>query len=166
MTDRRFDRSGELAGRDEVLRLRYFRGMDGTERAVVGWKGPVSVTPEGLKARRELEYDVRSAGGDPAAFLEALGYAEVYVVERHVEYYHLGPATARLEWYPRMDVLLEVEADPSAIAAALAATGLPRERFSPQSLREFAAEYQARTGMPAALSLAELGADAPSWEGR
>jgi hypothetical protein len=51
-----------------------------------------------------------------------------------------------MEWYPAMDVLLEVEGAPEEIERAIAATGLPRESFLPESLPYFTAAYEKRTG--------------------
>jgi hypothetical protein len=66
--------------------------------------------------------------------------------------YRLGGAVLRLEWYPEMDVLLEVEGAPGAIERAIAATGLDRERFVAESLPYFVAQYEARTGRAAVLA--------------
>ena len=74
MVDRRFDRAGELAARDHVLRVRTFYHPDGRVEAKVSWKGPASTTPNGYKRRPELEYDVRSADSEPAALFRELGY--------------------------------------------------------------------------------------------
>ncbi len=41
MRDRRFDRGGMLEGRDEILRLRSYRGT--TTYGVLAWKGPVRI---------------------------------------------------------------------------------------------------------------------------
>lgn len=165
MIDVRYDRDGELAARDQVLRLRVFRNA-GAERAVIGWKGPVSISPEGFKTRRELEYEIASATASPEAFPEALGYVPVYIIERYVEYYHLDAAVARLEWYPRMDTLIEIEGDADGIAAGIRATGMPRAAFTPDPLSVFAGRYASRTGAPAAMTLVELGSDPPAWPGR
>jgi len=67
-------------------------------------------------------------------------------VDRAVEQYRLGDATLRLEWYPAMDVLLEVEGAPEEIERAIAATGIARESFLPESLPYFTAAYEERTG--------------------
>lgn len=160
MEDRRFDRNGALLARDEVLRVRRFRSREGTIRSRVSWKGPVSIEG-GYKRRWELEYTVSS--GDPGAVFEALGFAVTEEIDRLVEYYELGDATLRIEWYPRMDVLLEVEGAPAAIEAAVAATGIPRSAFSPEALIAFVTRYEARQGRPAATSLAGLDGDAPDW---
>src|SRR5207245_8050581 len=69
-----------------------------------------------------------------------------------VEIYRLGQAVLRIEWYPVMDVLLEVEGEPAEIERAIAATGLPRDRFFPESLPHFVAAYEARTGRPARIA--------------
>jgi hypothetical protein len=167
MLDRRYDRDGELVAKDEVLRLRVFRHGDGRSEAVLGWKGATGVSPEGYKVRRELEFEVSSSRAAPEALLEALGYRQIYAVERFVEYYHLGDTDVRLEWYPRMDVLIEVEGNEAGIESALAVIGLPRGEFTPEPLRFFAERYGARTGRSAALEVAELpGDEAPSWDRR
>lgn len=151
MIDRRFDRERALARRDEVLRLRVFRPADGTPPyGVVGWKGPHSKRG---RYRHRAEAEARVA--DPEAvvtILERLGFAVSLRIDRRVEVYRLGQAVLRLEWYPAMDVLLEVEGQPGAIERAIAATGLARDRFLAESLPFFVAQYEARTGRPARLA--------------
>jgi adenylate cyclase class IV len=140
--DRRFDRGGEFAGRDEVVRLRTYRGVDGSVRSQLGWKGPTTRSPEGYKQREERELDVRD--GDPGAFLAALGLVEVHAIDRYIEVYALAEGHARLEWYPRMDVLMEVEGTPDAIEAIIAATGIARSAFTSDALTAFTARYDLR----------------------
>jgi len=166
MLDRRFDRGSELLSRDEVLRLRVFRDAQGSEKFQLGWKGPLAVTPEGYKARRELEYEIGPAELPPDELLKLLSFEETHRIDRYVEYFLLGTAAVRLEWYPRMDILIEIEGDAAAIEAAVQASGLPRSDFSADSLVEFAARYAARTGRPAIVALSEGGGDPPSWESR
>ena len=164
MFDRRYDRGGELQARDEVLRLRVYRAPDGSDTAQLGWKGRTSVTPEGYKGRRELEYSISGAPA-PEALLEVLGFREVHRIDRYVEYYLLGDATVRLEWYPRMDVLIEIEGEAEGIETALRVSGLPRSEFTADSLASFVARYTARTGTRALLALDPAGPP-PSWETR
>src|SRR2546427_500452 len=129
MIDRRFDRRGALGRRDEVLRLRVFRPAEGSSAAaygMLGWKGPHS-RQDGYRHRAEAEARV----ADPEAvvtILERLGFTVSLRIERRVEVWRLGDAVLRLETYPAMDVLLEVEGEPSAIERVIAATGLERER--------------------------------------
>lgn len=168
MDDRRLDRHGELMARDEVLRIRRFRPSDGSpspSRTTVSWKGPVRRTPEGYKERDEIEVTC-SGPDDPRALWQALGYTVVHAIDRYVEYFALGDATVRLEWYPHMDVLVEVEGAPGAIEAAMGHLALPREAFTAESLVDFAARFEARTGEAAVLDCASLQGRAPSWEGR
>jgi hypothetical protein len=80
----------------------------------------------------------------------------VHAIERDVEVYRLGDATARLEIYPRMDVLLEVEGTPAAIEHAIAATGIPRSEFTAESLAEFVQRFEVRTGQPALLATSPM----------
>jgi adenylate cyclase class IV len=151
MSDRRFDRDGELGARDEVLRIRSYLAADGRTETVMGWKGPVRRSPEGYKQRAELELPIGS-GGSPHDFLTALGYDVVHAIDREVEVFRLGGATLRLERYPRMDFLLEVEGEPAEIERAIGATGLERSTFTADSLAEFVRRYEERTGHPAVLA--------------
>jgi predicted adenylyl cyclase CyaB len=161
MHDRRFDRAGELFARDEVLRTRRYVGPEGS-RTEVTWKGPVSVD-RGYKRRMELEYEVDADGVVDQVF-EALGYRVSQAIDRYVEYYELGGATIRLEWYPRLDVLVEIEGDPESIEAAAAVTGQDRNEFSSDALTAFVARYEAREGRPAAIALSDLdGGERPAW---
>jgi adenylate cyclase class IV len=151
MIDRRFDRGRALAERDEVLRLREFRPSDGTPSyGVLAWKGPPS--QRGMY-RHRAEAEARVAAPDSmVTILEQLGFAVSLRIDRRVEVYRVGRALLRLEWYPAMDVLLEVEGEPSEIERAIAATGLVRDRFLPESLPYFVAQYEARTGRAALLA--------------
>jgi predicted adenylyl cyclase CyaB len=151
MTDLRYDRAGELASRDEVLRVRTFHRPDGDE-AILAWKGPTTRSPEGYKLRDEIELPIPSAAGDPGRLLTALGYRPVHAVDREVEVYRLGAATVRLESYPHMDVLLEVEGEPAAIEQAIAASGIPRSEFTADPLAEFVRRFEERSGKAAVLA--------------
>jgi adenylate cyclase class IV len=145
MLDRRYDRRRELIRGDEVLRLRVYRPAGRhPARAVLGWKGPASARG-GYRHRTEIEV----ATLEPArlhALLERLGYRVTLAIDRRVEVYRLHGAVLRLERYPRMDTLLEVEGSPRAIERAILATGIPRERFLSESLPYFTAAYARRTG--------------------
>ena len=150
MTDRRFDRRGRLARRDEVLRLRVYRSA-GEARAhgVLAWKGPAGARGA---YRHRLELEARVA--DPEAVLEILQrlrFSESLRIDRRVEIWRLGRAVLRIERYPRMDTLVEVEGAPRAIERAIVATGLARERFLAKSLPHFVRAYEARTGRRARL---------------
>ncbi len=166
MEDRIFDRDGTLQARDEVLRVRTWRPEGAPAHAQMAWKGPTRRSPEGYKLRDELEFAVEGDGDAASATLSALGYAVARSVDRFVEVYRLQEATARLEWYPRMDVLLEVEGTPAAIEAALAVTGLPRVAFEPEPLAEFVRRFEERTGEAAALGVVDLKGGRPQWERR
>jgi len=155
MHDRRFDRNGELEARDEVLRLRSYHGT--VSYGVLAWKGPVSIRG-GYKHREE--HETRLVDPDAAlAILERLGYEVVMRIDRTIAEYRLAQATVRIEWYPAMDVLVEIEGEPAAIERATLATGIPRDRFLPESLSFFMAAYERRTGHPARID--EGGAGAP-----
>jgi adenylate cyclase class IV len=152
MSDRRYDRAGELAARDEVLRVRTYHYADGRTDEVLAWKGPVRRSPEGYKQRAELELPIAAGAASPQALLAALGYEVVHAIDRDVEVYDLGGASVRLERYPRMDPLLEVEGDPAAIERAIRATGIDRGAFCADPLAEFVLRFETRTGRPAILA--------------
>jgi adenylate cyclase class IV len=162
LRDRRFDRGGELEGLDQVLRLRRWIPGEGLERAEIGWKGRTAVSPEGYKQREEIEV-IAGNGADAARLLESLGYGVSHAIDRYVEVYLLDDVVARLEWYPRMDVLVEIEGTPVGIERLIAITGLPRESCVADALVLFAARFAARTGRPAILSEAALGDESPTW---
>ncbi len=162
LRDRRLDREGELERRDQLLRLRRWIPRQGPERAELGWKGPTSVSERGYKHREEIEF----VAGDAIAaqqVLEALGYRVTHAIDRYVEVYSLNGTVARLEWYPRMDVLVEIEGSAEGIEALIAVTGLPRSSCVSDALVQFAARYEARTGRPAVLAEAALVDESPAW---
>lgn len=144
--DLRFDRDGELTGRDEVLRVRREVGRDGGSREILGWKGPTTRSPDGYKARPELERGLLPDQPPTAPLLEALGYRVVHAIDRYVECWTAEAAMLRLEWYPDGDTLLEVEGDPTAIERAIPLTGLPRAAFTADPLVRFGERFAARTG--------------------
>jgi adenylate cyclase class IV len=154
MSDRRYDRAGELTARDEVLRVRTFEPPAGESRAVLGWKGPAGRSPEGYKQRTELELTApgEGSGATAHALLEVLGYRVVHAIDRVVEVLALADATVRLERYPEMDPLVEIEGTPAGIERAIAVSGIGRNEFTADSLAEFARRFEARTGRPARLA--------------
>ena len=152
MSDRRFDGPDRLLeSRDEVLRIRHMRADSGRSRTLLGWKGPAS-EESGYKVRSELETAVE----DPetaADILARLGYPEVILaIDRRIAIYEKGGVCVRIETYPAMDVLVELEGDPEGIEARFAELGLPRAAWKPWPLDEFVRRYEERTGARARLA--------------
>jgi adenylate cyclase class IV len=167
MSDRRFDDGGRLEAVDEVLRVRAYALVDGRAEGRLTWKGPTRSSPGGYKLREEHELHFEGDTQAATRLLGALGFRPTYAIDRWVEYWRLGAATLRIEWYPRMDVLLEVEGEPEAIERAAAATGLPRERFTDEALVAFVRRYEGRTGLRAVVSLEQLApGEEPAWTSR
>lgn len=172
MRDRRLDLSGTLSARDEVLRVRTYQPGDpsaagaggGTVAgpALLSWKGPASVSDDGYKHREEWECRAED-GAAALALFGALGYETVHAIDRFIEVYQLPGAVVRLEWYPRMDVLAEIEGGPVAMEAAIQRLGLERAACLPEGLPAFTARYEARTGRPALLDEGALVGESPSW---
>ncbi len=157
MRDRRYDTPGHtLRERDEVLRMRVTRDAAG-ERAVVEFKSP-TVLQDGYKIREERGTVVHDAAALDA-ILVSLGYVVTREVDREVAVFAVAGATVRLERYPRMDLLVEVEGEPAAIEAAIVLLGIPRAQFTTDSLSAFVRRYEARTGATAAICDRELSGD-------
>lgn len=156
LEDRRYDtESFDLLARDHVLRLRAYRDLDGTvARSSLDFKGATE-RRGGYKVREERSSSI----GDPgtlAVILEQLGYQVTLAIDRVIVQLTLHGAVIRLERYPRMDDLVEVEGTPEAIEATILATGISREAFTTASLATFMALFEERTGTSAAVSDAEL----------
>lgn len=154
MRDLRYDTADRaLAAVDQVLRVRAYRGAAG-ETAQLDWKGATRID-SGLKTREELSTGVTDLSG-LAAILGSLGYTVTREIQREVWVYELAGATVRLERYPRMDDLVEVEGTPAAIESAIGAIGMQRGEFTADRLPDFARRYEERTGQRAALCGSEL----------
>ena len=160
LEDRRYDTNDRsLASRDIVLRLRIYRDGRGA-RGELEFKGPTAYE-RGYKVREEIGSTV----ADPesvALMLSGLGYVLTRAIDRDIEQFELGEAMVRLERYPRMDDLVEVEGEPDAIERAITALGIARTAYNADRLTDFAARYEARTGKRAALSDGELSGAAPA----
>lgn len=154
LSDTRYDTADRsLVARDHVLRLRTFEGGKNSH-ASIDWKGPTTYA-DGYKVREELSSTVGDASA-LAAILEGLGYVVIREIHRNIlQFSHLG-ATVRVERYPRMDALIEVEGEPAAIEAAIVSMELPRAGFTTERLTDFVARYEAGTGQRAALCDREL----------
>ncbi len=156
LRDTRYDTAERaLLAKDHVLRIREFTGADGA-KATLDWKGPTSYA-DGYKVREEIS----AAIGDAKSFaqlLEGLGYIVIREIDRRISQFEIRGATVRVEMYPRMDALVEVEGEPGAIEAAIAATDLPRAGFTTERLQDFVLRFESR-GERAALSERELAGD-------
>lgn len=152
MADRRIDTpDGTLEARDEVLRLRRYLPEEGEPRAVLAWKGPAR-TEEGFKLREELECRVADAAA-AREILARLGYSEVTLaIDRKIERYEKEGVSLRIEAYPRMDVLVEIEGEPARVRRRIDELGLARDAWKPWPLDEFVRRYEARTGEAARLA--------------
>ncbi|MFW5947909.1 MAG: CYTH domain-containing protein [Gemmatimonadota bacterium] len=150
--DRRYDTPDRrLEARDEALRIRRCLPEDGESRAVLAWKGPASEVG-GLKRRDEVETRVE----DPAALaaiLDALGYTEVTAtIDRRIETWEKDAVSVRIERYPRMDTLAELEGPPDQVRARIGELGLGEDAWKSWPLRVFVERFEARTGREALLA--------------
>lgn len=158
LADRRYDTAdGALFGGDLVLRLRVYTGVQEDARATLDWKGPTR-HENGYKVREELSSGVSDPGA-LGAMLERLGFVVIGEIDRQIAQFACRGAIVRVERYPRMDALVEVEGSPSAIEDAIAATGVSRAAFTAERLPDFVRRYELRTGERAAVSDRELAGD-------
>jgi predicted adenylyl cyclase CyaB len=140
-----------LLAADEVLRVRRIYAGGEIVRSFLTWKGPTRYE-NGFKVRDELE----TPAADPAAMtalLARLGFTVVAMaIDRRITVYESGPVRARIEVYPGMDTLIEMEGDPEAVERRLDDVGLPRSAWVAWPLQEFVDRYETRTGEAARLA--------------
>jgi predicted adenylyl cyclase CyaB len=157
LVDRRYDiESRELAGRDEVLRVRRYES--GTSaKTYLDWKGRTE-TQGAYKIREEISTLVEDF---PALelILDKLGFIVTMQIDREIAQYDLSGASIRFETYPRMDVLVEVEGEPDTIEKAIEALGMARGEFTSERLPSFVSRFEKRTGVRAAICDRELSGD-------
>ena len=157
LSDTRFDTADRaLLAKDHVLRVRVLTESAGSQ-ATLDWKGPTRYDG-GYKVREEISAQI----GDAITFaqlLGGLGYVVIREIDRLIAQFACAGATVRIERYPRMDALIEIEGAPAAIESAIAASGLPRAGFTTERLQDFVLRYEAREGKRAALSDRELAGD-------
>jgi hypothetical protein len=127
-------------------------------------EGADQVSPEGYQRREEIQTHQGDGQGTLRLFA-ACGFSVVEAIDRLVEVYHIGGAVLRLEWYPRMDVLIEIEGPAAAIERVIPGLPLPRQALRPVLLRVFAAGFTARDGRPGLLAEALPGGEPPGWSG-
>src|SRR5215210_7150975 len=143
MSDRRYDvESRELAGRDEVLRVRRYQSST-SSKTYLDWKGPTEIQ-DVYKVREEVSTLVEDFDS-LEQILARLGFVVTMEIDRDVAQYALGGATIRFETYPRMDVLVEVEGDPEAIESAIEVLGITRGQFCTDRLPTFVGRFEQRT---------------------
>jgi adenylate cyclase class IV len=148
LIDRRFDFPDNILSiRDEVVRVREYRATDGESKASLEWKGPASFQL-GYKQREEI-----GAGTSDAetitTILSHIGLRVCRTIDREIHQFTLDGATVRLEHYPRMDDLVEVEGDADAIERAISRLGITRTAFSTDNLAAFVQRFESRTGVRA-----------------
>ena len=154
LSDRRYDiESGELAGRDEVLRVRRYEGRS-SSKTYLEWKGPTE-TQDVYKIREEVSTLVEDFDS-LEQILVRLGFIVTMEIDREIAQYQIGGATVRFETYPRMDVLVEVEGEPDSIEQAIETLEMARGQFSSDRLAAFVARFEQRTGVRAAICDREL----------
>jgi predicted adenylyl cyclase CyaB len=159
LEDRRYDFPDDrLTMKDLVLRVRVNREGDRAS-ASLDWKGAATFEA-GYKHRDETTIAIDDPEG-LARVLASLGLRVNRAIDRNITMLRLGEAILRIERYPRMDTLLEVEGSAPAIEDAIRASGISRDAFVADRLYQFVQRYEARTGTRAAICDDESGGDYP-----
>ena len=145
LIDRRFDYAdARLLAKDEVIRVREYRGANDELQTSLEWKGPES-HDSGYKQREEIGVETGDAE-TLVAILERLGLRVVRTIERDIRQFRLDGAVVRMEHYEQMDDLVEVEGEGPDIERAISQMGIERSQFTADSLADFARRFEARTG--------------------
>ena len=112
--DHHFDDSnGSLGKADACLRLRH-QVVDGEQSLFLTYKGPKQKSS--FKRRREIEVEVKDADST-RKLLCALGYVEVFVVEKRRRLWRFGGCLVALDWLELLGGFVEIEGpDEEAIA--------------------------------------------------
>ena len=127
-SDQLFDlSSAALRQSDRILRLRKTTSAEGTERAMVTYKGPA--TRDGYKSREEIEFDV----SDPDTFtlvLHRLGYQPTFRYEKYRTQLRAAgePGLITIDETP-IGVYLEIEGPQDWIDSTAARLGFPAAQF-------------------------------------
>lgn len=155
MNDRILDTpDGRLRAADEILRVRRLAKDGQTLRAILTWKGPTRYE-NGFKVREEVE----TSATDPVAMTELfarLGFSvKAMAIDRNITVYEADSVHLRIEVYPGMDTLIELEGEPDAIENRIGDVGIPRSAWVPWQLQEFVERYESRTGEAARLASEE-----------
>ncbi len=114
------------------------------------WKGPISVDKQ-TKIREEIEVGVKNV--EPLIkIFEKLGFQNTRFYERYFETYLLYDVKIRIEQFPIMDILFEIEGEQHLINRAVTHLDISKDVFGPKTLVSFIKEYEIRNGTPAKLS--------------
>lgn len=114
------------------------------------WKGPISVDKQ-TKIREEIEVGVKNV--EPLIkIFEKLGFQNTRFYERYFETYLLYDVKIRIEQFPIMDILFEIEGEQHLINRAVTHLNISKDVFGPKTLVSFIKEYEIRNGTPAKLS--------------
>ncbi len=114
------------------------------------WKGPISVDKQ-TKIREEIEVGVKNVESLIKIF-EKLGFQNTRFYERYFETYLLYDVKIRIEQFPIMDILVEIEGEQHLINRAVTHLDISKDVFGPKTLVSFIKEYEIRNGTPAKLS--------------
>lgn len=114
------------------------------------WKGPISVDKQ-TKIREEIEVSVKNV--EPLIkIFEKLGFQNTRFYERYFETYLLYDVKIRIEQFPIMDILVEIEGEQHLIDRVVTRLNISKDVFGPKTLVSFIKKYEIRNGTHAKLS--------------
>ncbi|MBI2426266.1 MAG: NUDIX domain-containing protein [Candidatus Kerfeldbacteria bacterium] len=141
MRDFLFDTAEKtLTNRKQKLRLRIYDNS----RTVMSWKEKKHGASQ---YKEEYEHEVEIGDFETMRrIFEGLGYGLVRRVDRRVEIYHWRHVIIRIEFFPAMDVLAEIEGPKAELEQVIRELGLTRSMFFGKGQEFFFEAYQKRTG--------------------
>jgi len=128
-----YDRGGELAQSERLLRLRSYSG-----KADITFKRKIPA--EKFKVREELRVRIESFEKG-ASLLEALGFRPVWKYEKKRQTWELDGAGVTIDLMPMMGNFVEIEGSEKGIAEAAEKLGLDMTRGITKSYGDLFREY-------------------------
>ena len=110
----------------------------------------------GYKRREEIGAEAVD-GETIIEILHRIGLQVTQAIDREIKQFSLDGATVRMEHFPRMDDLVEVEGDEDSIERSIRRLGMARDDICADHLAAFPARYAARTGQPAIIGPPAVG---------
>lgn len=134
------DEARSLSGNKQKLRLRMYDN----QRTVITWK---SKKRGSSLYKEEYEHEVEIGDFETMMYiLKQLGYRLIFRIDRRVELYRMRDVIIRLEFFPEMDDLVEIEGPHDQLEELIRELGLRRSDFHNKGQEHFFGAYEERTG--------------------
>lgn len=133
------DVHGSLSRKKQKLRLRMYDN----QRTVVTWK---SKRRGASLYKEEYEHEVEIGDFETMMYIfRQLGFRQTFRIDRRVELYRIRDVLIRLEFFPEMDDLVEIEGPRDQLEDVIRALGMRRSDFNNKGQEYFFRAYEERT---------------------